>query len=143
MSIAPNQCTAFIQVWVDVNALAQGQTTGCYAVCNRSSQSTGEGTANLNATVVSGSNVCWQVLPIDPQYASDFSITAVSAQTGWAVPPAPVPGSPNLFTGQINTATVGGQINNLLEFSYNNGPAGVTVQLPVAISPVSASDSIK
>jgi hypothetical protein len=138
MAIAPNQCTVFVQVWADVNALQQGQTTGCYAVCNRSQQSSGEGTANLSTTVVTGSNVCWSVLPIDPQYTGMFSITAVGAASGWATPPAPVPGQANLFTGQLTTATVGGTVNSNVQFSYNNGGQSITVTLPITITPVSA-----
>ena len=35
MAIQPSQCTVFVQVWVDVNGLQQGSSTGCYAVSNR------------------------------------------------------------------------------------------------------------
>ena len=138
MSIAPNQCTVFVQVWADVNSMKQGSTQGCYAVCNRSQQSSGEGTPNLNANVISGSNVCWSVVPIDPQYTGDFVITAVGAQSGWATPPAPVPGSPNIFTGQLTQSTVGGTVDSNIKFSYNGGSQGITVTLPVVITPVSA-----
>lgn len=127
----------FVQVWVDVNALAQGSTAGCYAVCNRSQQSSGQGTPNLNASVVTGSNVCWSVVPIDPQYNGFFSITGVGAQSGWAQPPLPVAGSANTFTGQLTTATVGGTVNSYISFSYN-GSNKITVTLPVVITPVAA-----
>lgn len=138
MAIAPNQCTVFVQVWVDVNGLKQNTTNGCYAVCNRSQQSTGEGTANLYTNVITGSNICWSVIPIDPQYTGMFTITAVGAESGWATPPAPVPGSPNLFTGQLTVSTVGGNVNSNIQFSYNNGSQSATVTLPVTINPVSA-----
>lgn len=138
MSIAPNQCTVFVQVWADVNALQQGSTQGCYAVCNRSQQSSGEGTANLSTSVITGSNVCWSVLPIDPQYSGSFTITGVGAQSGWATPPGPVAGSPNLFTGQLTVATVGGTINSNIVFSYNSGSQSITITLPVTITPVKA-----
>lgn len=136
MAIAPNQCTVFVQVWVDVNSLKQGTTNGCYAVCNRSQQSTGEGTANLQTNVVSGSFVCWSVLPIDPQYTGDFSITNIGVQSGWATPPAPVPGSPNIFTGQLTTSTVNGNVDSNVVFSYNGGGLSSTVTLPITITPV-------
>lgn len=138
MSIPTNQCTVFVQVWADVNSMSQGSTAGCYAVCNRSQDSVGEGTACLNTKVVSGSNVCWSVVPIDPQYNGDFTITAVGTQSGWATPPAPVPGSPNMFTGKVENATVGGTINSNIQFSYNGGGESITVTLPVVITPVSA-----
>jgi hypothetical protein len=138
MPIAPNQCTVFIQVWVDVNGLAQGSTRGCYAVSNRSQNSTGEGTANLTTDVITGSNVCWSVLPVDPQYNGDFSITNIGVESGWASPPQPVPGQPWVFTGQVEQATVGGNINSNILFSYNGGGNAITVTLPVTIVPVTA-----
>jgi hypothetical protein len=137
MSITPQQCTVFVQVWVDVNGLAQGSTRGCYAVSNRSQNSSGQGTANLKTTVITGSNVCWAVLPIDPQYNGDFTITAVGVKSGWAQPPAPVPGKPNVFTGQVEESTVGGNIDSNIQFSYNGGNQ-ITVTLPVTIVPVTA-----
>jgi hypothetical protein len=136
MSIAPNQCTVFVQVWVDVNALAQGSTSGCYAVSNRSQQSSGEGTANLQTNVITSSNVCWAVLPIDPQYTGSFSITNVGAQSGWEQPPAPVTGMPNVFTGKLTKSTVGGNVDSNIQFSFNGGNE-ITVTLPVTITPVS------
>lgn len=138
MSINPNQCTVFVQVWADVNALQQGSTTGCYAVSNRSQQSTGEGTANLTTNVITGSNVCWSVVPIDPQFNGDFTITNIGVESGWSTPPAPVPGSPNLFTGQLTTSTVGGNVNSNVQFSYNGGGQSITVTLPITIVPVTA-----
>lgn len=137
MSISPSQCTVFIQVWVDVNSLSQGSTTGCYAVSNRCENSQGEGTANLTTNVITGSSVCWAVLPVDPQYAGMFKITAVGVQSGWAQPPAPVDGKPHVFTGQVEKATAGGQIDSNIQFSYNGGNP-ITVTLPVTIVPVTA-----
>lgn len=137
MPIAPNQCTVFVQVWVDVNALQQGSTQGCYAVSNRSQQSSGEGTPDLNVSVITGSNVCWSVLPIDPQYNGNFQITAVGVQSGWNTPPQPVANNPNMFTGQLSKATVGGTVNSNIAFSYNGGN-DITVTLPVVITPVAA-----
>lgn len=137
MSISPQQCTVFVQVWVDVNGLEQGSTSGCYAVSNKCQSSTGEGTANLTTQVITGSYVCWAVLPIDPQYNGDFTITNVGVESGWAQPPAPVSGQPNVFTGQVAQSTVGGKINSNIQFSYNGGNQ-ITVTLPVTIIPVTA-----
>lgn len=138
MSIAPNQCTVFVQVWADVNSLKQGSTQGCYAVCNKSNESSGEGTANLTTKVITGSNVCWSVVPVDPQFNGDFTITAVGAKSGWATPPAPVQDKPNTFTGKLETGTVGGSVDSNIQFSYNAGSESITVTLPVQIIPVEA-----
>ena len=135
MSIQPNECQVFIQAWVDVNALANGQTTGCYVVSNRSSDSRGEGTPNLTVNVVNESAVCWSVVPIDPQYNGKFKITEVSTPSGWEHPPAPVPDKPNVFTGKLQKATVSGTVNCDLQFSYH-GENPITVSLPIKIVPV-------
>ena len=135
MAIQPSQCTVFIQVWVDVNGLQQGSTQGCYAVSNRCNNSKGEGTADLTTEVITGSFVCWAVLPVDPQYNGLFKITGVGTESGWAQPPAPVPGEPNVFTGQVAQSTVGGDVNSNIVFSYNGGNQ-MTVTLPVTIIPV-------
>lgn len=137
MAIQPSQCTVFVQVWVDVNALQQDSTSGCYAVSNRCNNSQGEGTANLNTQVITGSSVCWAVLPVDPQYNKLFTITNVGTESGWAQPPAQVSGQPNVFTGQVVESTVGGTINSNIQFSYN-GDNEITVTLPVTITPVTA-----
>lgn len=137
MSIPPNQCTVFVQVWVDVNALQQGSTAGCWAVSNRSQNSTGEGTASLTTQVITGSKVCWSVVPVDPQYNGLFTITAVGANSGWSTPPAPVSGTPNAFTGQLTTSTVDGNVNSNIKFSYNGSPQ-ITVTLPVTITPTTS-----
>ena len=137
MTISPTQCTVFVQVWVDVNGLQQGSTSGCYAVSNRCNNSQGEGSANLTTNVVSGSLVCWAVLPVDPQYNGLFTITAVGVQSGWAQPPAPVQGSPNVFTGQVEKSTTGGNIDSNIQFSYNGGNQ-ITVTMPVTIIPIAA-----
>jgi hypothetical protein len=106
-------------------------------VSNRCESSQGEGSANLTTKVITGSNVCWAVLPIDPQYNGLFTITAVGVESGWAQPPAPVSGQPNVFTGQVAKSTVGGNINSNIQFSYN-GPNQATVTMPVTIVPVTA-----
>ncbi len=137
MSLMPNECTVFVQVWVDVNALKQGSTNGCYAVSNRSQDSSGEGTDSLTTKVITNSNVCWSVLPIDPQYTGEFSITEIGVESGWSTPPAPVEGKPNVFTGKLTESTVIGKVNSNVQFSYNGGNA-VTVDLPITVIPVSS-----
>lgn len=77
-------------------------------------------------------------MPIDPQFNGDFTITAVGAKSGWATPPAPVPGLSNTFTGKLETGTVGGTVDSNIQFSYNGGSESITVTLPVVITPVEA-----
>jgi hypothetical protein len=135
-TIQTSACTVFVQVWVDVNALQQNSTAGCYAVCNQSQSSTGNGTANLSTNVITGSNVCWSVLPIDPQYTGDFTITSIGTESGWSLPPLPIAGNPATFTGQLTESTVGGNVNSNIVFSFNGSGGSNTITLPVTITPV-------
>lgn len=79
-SVSPNQCTTFIQIWVDVKAFTEtGSISGIYIVDNCvGSGSTGEGTDQLNTHTGQQSSVCWQVLPIDPTYNGMLSIQSIS-----------------------------------------------------------------
>ena len=136
----PADCSVFIQVWVDVDALQQGSTQGCYAVSNRSQESSGEGTPGLNTAVTSGSAVCWSILPIDPQYRNTsenqyFSITNIGVASGWSTPPAPT-ADPSVFTGTLSQATVGGTVNSDIAFSFNGNNFSITVTLPVVLTVV-------
>ncbi|WP_146171921.1 hypothetical protein [Pseudoduganella armeniaca] len=138
-SLQPDLCNVFIQVWVDVNALAQGSTQGCYAVSNRSQQSNGEGTAQLITTVPTASRVCWSVVPIDPQYqntadAQFFTINAIGVGSGWDAPPTQPGDDPSIFTGSVSKSTVSGNVNADIEFSCNTSGTSVTVTLPVQLT---------
>jgi hypothetical protein len=137
---APQDCSVFVQVWVDVDALQQGSTQGCYAVSNLSQESTGEGTASLTTTVPSASAVCWSIVPIDPQYKNAggnqyFSITSIGVGSGWDAPPTPTE-DPSVFTGTLSQASTGGQVNSNIVFSFNDGSLSSTVTLPVVLTVV-------
>lgn len=142
-TISPNQCTYFVQIWVDVNALQQNSTAGCYAVANNPLNCTGEGTGALMMKVPTGSYVCWSVVPIDPQYNNIggnlyFQITNIGVQSGWAAPPQQYLNEANVFTGQLIQSAVGGNVDSNVIFSYNNGGQSITVTLPIVIVPYTA-----
>ena len=132
LSVNPQNCTTFIQIWVDINALQQGQLTGCYAVDNL--QGTGEGTPNLNSSVPTNTNVCWQVLPIDPQYAGDLSITQISAPTGWQNQPAAYNNTGDIWTGTVSQSSTGGSIVQGVTVDYNQGSQSWTGPLPMTVT---------
>ena len=138
MAIAPTDCSVFVQVWVDVHAVQEGETTGCYALCNLSSYSTGEGTANLNAIVPTGSKICWTVLSIDPRYKDKFTISTVGSKAGWKHPPASVPDTPNVFTGQLSASNREGTVNSNIEFTYRCEGQSITVNFPINVTPVAS-----
>lgn len=134
----PDECSVFVQVWVDVNALQQGSTTGCYAVSNLSGQSTGEGQPDLTVAVPSGSMVCWSIVPIDPQYINSaanpyFTIAQIGVASGWDVPPAAT-ADPSVFTGTLSQATVSGNVNSNIVFNFNDGSLSASVTLPVVLT---------
>jgi hypothetical protein len=133
--INPENCTTFIQIWVDVNNLTDGQVTGCYAVDNMvSNGSTNEGTSSLSTVVSNNTKICWQVLPIDPQYdASSFSISSINAPSGWASQPAQY-GIANVWTGQVSQSSTPGNIVQNVTVNFNQGSLSWTGTLPLKIS---------
>jgi hypothetical protein len=133
--INPENCTTFIQIWVDVNDLTDGQLTGCYAVDNKVAQgSSNEGTNCLNTVVSNNTNVCWQVLPIDPQYAGDFTITEIDAPSGWAQEPAEYGKTADVWTGQVSKASTGGSVVEGVTVNFNSGSLSWTGTLPMTVS---------
>lgn len=135
LGIAPDDCTTFIQIWVDVNDLTVGQVTGCYAVDNMvSNGSQGEGSNSLNTVVSTNTKVCWQVLPIDPQYAGSFSITSINAPSGWASQPKAFSSTDDIWTGQISASSTGGSVVQGLTVNFNYGSLSWTGNLPMKIT---------
>lgn len=132
LAVNPENCTVFIQIWVDINALAMSTTTGCYAVDNL--QGSGEGTPNLNSKVATNTSVCWQILPIDPQYAGDLSITQISAPSGWQSQPAAYSKGQDVWTGTVSKASTGGNIVQNVAVNYNNGAQSWTGLLPMTVT---------
>ena len=130
-NVNPTNCTAFIQIWVDVNALTTGQITGCYAVDNLHGK--GEGSASLNSVVPNKRNVCWQVLPIDPQYAGMFTIDQISAPSGWQSPPAAASLGQDVWTATVASSS-GGSIAQGVTVNFNNGSVSWSGQLPITVS---------
>ncbi|CAL2108612.1 conserved hypothetical protein [Tenacibaculum sp. 190524A02b] len=133
--INPENCTTFIQIRVDVNDLTDGQITGGYAVDNMiGNGSTNEGTNELNTVVATNTDVCWQVLPIDPQYAGDFTITEIDAPNGWASQPAQYGKTADLWTGQVSKSSTGGSVVQGVTANFNSGSLSWTGTLPIKIS---------
>jgi hypothetical protein len=110
-AVAPSSCNVFIQAWVDVNPVIQGQgTKGTYLVDNRvSSGSTGEGTPGLTTACTNNSYVCWEILAIDPNAdLEQFQIQQIGDSNAWgnSGQPEATDGTATVFTGQVqNTGT--------------------------------------
>lgn len=100
--------SVFVQIWVDNNALTNGQTKGVYVLDNRvSSGSTSEATASLTTSLSNGSYINWQVLNIDPTDTETLSIQSISNSNAWGSTGQPESDSTyGGFTGQVqNTGT--------------------------------------
>ncbi|MCG6203349.1 hypothetical protein LPW26_01750 [Rhodopseudomonas sp. HC1] len=132
LGVSPDNCTVFIQLWVDINALVVGKISGCYGVDNL--QGSGEGTPNLNSKVATNTSVCWQVLPIDPQYAGTLSITQISAPSGWQDQPAPYSKGQDIWTGTVSKSSTSGNIVQSLAVNYNYGAQSWSGELPLTVS---------
>jgi hypothetical protein len=132
LGISPSNCTTFVQIWVDVNDLTMGQITGCYAVDNLNGS--GEGTTSLNSVVPTNTAVCWQVLPIDPQYAGTFSISQISAPNGWQSQPKETSAAGDVWTGRVSDASTSGSIVQGVTVNYDNGSASWSGSLPITVS---------
>jgi hypothetical protein len=111
-AVAPSSCSVFIQAWVDVNPIIQGQsgTNGVYLVDNRvSSGSTGGGSAGLTTACTNGSYICWEVVAVDPNaQISQLQIQQIGNSQAWGNTgqPESTGGGNTVFTGQVqNTGT--------------------------------------
>lgn len=122
MSIPVSQCTVFIQIWVDTNAVKTGQSTGIYMVDNRTAKgSTGEGSSSLQTMCTNNSFICWTVIPIDPNFITEggqIVFQSIGNSNAWGYSGQPQKINVNQYTGQAqNEGTA----------SY---PLGLIIQLP-------------
>ncbi|HTF03551.1 MAG TPA: hypothetical protein VK826_05970 [Bacteroidia bacterium] len=134
----PSNCTVFINIWVDVEALQANQSTGCYIVdnqCGANPPSQNEGSSSLVTSVPQGATICWTILPIDPQFANTLTITNMQqGSTGFAqVPSAYSSTAPQIagqtWTGQLVSNSTGGNYSQTINCNATtwNGGTSFTV----------------
>lgn len=118
---SPGNCPVQIQVYVDTNAANNTSLQGIYMVDNRAtSGSSGEGTPSLNTHVSKNSNVCVQVLNIDPTSDVGVSITSFGNSNAWGTQiPAMWQNNSQVWTAQA--ANQGG--NQTYSFNLQIGDA--------------------
>lgn len=103
--IQPASCSTFIQIWVDTNALQNGQQTGVYLVDNNLNHgSTGEGTTSLMTQVPAGTSVCWSLLNVDPTSDTILQIQNFSNSAVFGASGTPQQVNATTWTGQVQTA---------------------------------------
>lgn len=122
MTTPVSQCTVFIQVWIDTNAVQAGSTNGVYMVDNRTSVgSKKEGSNTLQTSVTKNANICWTVMSIDPNFATvggDIQLQSIGNSNAWGASGQPQRLNPSTFTGTAQNAGMAG---------YS---MGINVQLP-------------
>ena len=137
MSIPVSNCTAFVQVWVDVNALQNGSQAGIYLVDNGvNNGSQGEGTPGLTTQVTKGSKVCWQVFNIDPNSTAELAIQSIGNASvfGASGQPENAGDGTGAFTGQAQAT---GQAAYTVNFSARiPGSSGITAQVSPSLAVV-------
>lgn len=137
-SIAPNTCTVFIQVWVDVTTLnSSNPQQGCYVVVNRNgSTTTGQATPTMQTLVPTNSRVCWQILPIDPTFNGMLSFAAINVEFAYNQPPLPYTTACDVWTGVVASTQALNAIPCNLTLSFNNGADSTSLQLQTCVAPM-------
>ncbi len=134
-NIQTSNCTTFIQLWVDTNALQNGSAKGVYLVDNRvNNGSSQEGTASLATAVSLSTNICWQIFNVDPNSTTQLQIESISNASvfGASGQPEAAPDNPNAFTGTVQAA---GNANYTINFSAQvAGGSGITTKVTPSLS---------
>lgn len=131
--IQPSSCSVFVQIWVDTDALVNGQTTGVYLVDNNLNHgSSGEGTVNLNTEVPVGTNICWSLLNVDP--TSDTILQIQNFGNAGVFGPS---GTPQMVNANTWTGTVQAKGNDSYAINFSAqipGSSGITTAVNPSIS---------
>jgi len=93
---------SIIRIWVDTDALVNGQTTGVYLVDNNLNHgSTNEGTVELKTNVPVGTNICWSLLNVDPTSDTILKIQNFGDAGVFGASGTPEVVNPNTWTGTV------------------------------------------
>lgn len=129
--IPVSACSIFIQIWVDTNALQNGQTRGVYLVDNNLTRgSTQEGTPNLTTSVPTGTNICWQLLNVNLYSSAELSIQDIGNASVWGASGQPQQINATTWTGQ---AQAEGSASYQLTVNAQSG-SGITTSVYPTVS---------
>lgn len=133
MPIQPSSCSVFIQIWVDTNALQNGQTTGVYLVDNNISHGSGaEGTVNLKTVVPSGTSICWSLLNVNPTSNTILAIQNFGNAGVFGASGTPQQFNATTWTGQVQEA--GNAQYNINFTAQIPGSSGITTSVNPTLS---------
>lgn len=134
-NVPTKNCTTFIQIWVDTNALQNGSTRGIYLVDNRVSQgSNNEGSPSLLTAVTNGTNICWEIFNIDMNSTTVLQLSAISNASvfGASGQPQVAPDNQSAFTGTVQST---GKASYQISFNAQApGGSGITATVTAALS---------
>ena len=128
MAIPASSCSTFVQIWVDTNALQNGQTTGVYLVDNNLNNGSGnEGTVNLQTNVPVGTNICWSLLNVNPSSNTILQIQNFGNASVFGASGTPQQVNATTWTGQVQAA---GHAQYNINFSAQiPGQSGITTNV--------------
>lgn len=120
--IQPSECSIFIQIWVDTNALQNGSTKGVYLVDNNlNNGSSNEGTPSLDTNVTTNAKICWTVANIDPNWNGELSIQNFGNAGVFGAG-----GTPTQVNGQTWTGQAQANGSDSYDIIFNAVPSGGT-----------------
>jgi hypothetical protein len=128
MAIPASSCSTFVQIWVDTNALQNGQTTGVYLVDNNlNNGSSNEGTVDLQTDVPVGTNICWSLLNVNPSSNTILQIQNFGNASVFGASGTPQQVNATTWTGQVQAS---GQAQYNINFSAQiPGQSGITTNV--------------
>jgi hypothetical protein len=128
MAIPASSCSTFVQIWVDTNALQNGQTTGVYLVDNNLNNGSGnEGTVNLQTNVPVGTNICWSLLNVNPSSNTILQIQNFGNASVFGASGTPQQVNATTWTGQVQAA--GNSQYNINFSAQIPGQSGITTNV--------------
>jgi hypothetical protein len=123
----------FVQIWVDTDALTNGQTTGVYLVDNNlNHSSSNEGTVNLSTDVPVGTNICWSLLNVDPTSSTILQIQNFGNAGVFGASGTPQLVNANTWTGTVQA--VGNDSYSINFSAQNSGGSGITTTVTPSLS---------
>jgi len=130
MAISPSDCTVFIQIYVDTNAVAQGSTKGVYLVDNQlTTGSSNEGTPNLVTVATQNSNVCFSLLNVDAQDSSQLSVQNFGNSNAFGFNGTPQQYNPTTWTGTLAKGETTSGYSVTLNVTKQGGGGSLTTQV--------------
>lgn len=95
------ECTTFIRIWVDADALHPGSADGIHVADNRSDMGSRlQGTSMLSSCVRAGGRICWEMFNISPTSDVVLRIRSITTSALFApdAQPRPAPDNADAYT---------------------------------------------